>query len=278
MKLYDCIIVNDELDLIDLRLREIGHLIDHLVVVEATHDWQQNEKPLWFKEFRHRFNTYHDKIIHVVSDTVGEFPVTEWAQRRAIYEGVKDADMTDLILLSDVDEIPSREFVQWVLEYKPSRPVVAHQFLYYYWVNCRQNASWFGTMAMPRGVGRLDFQRIRDTRNGVSIDHSWSPGGYHLSWLGGFEGVKHKLGCHTVAEDSQLYSNAQNANSLPFVPTPDDEEHIRHCVTTGADLFKREKDYAKKEFVEIQPGITHPVTINDWLEEHPQYKHVEVVV
>lgn len=273
MKLYDCIIVNDELDLIDLRLREIGDLIDHLVVVEATHDWQNNEKPLWFKEFGHRFNNYAAKIIHVVSKEFGEFPITEWAQRRAIYDGVKDADMTDMVMVSDVDEIPSREFVDWVKKYKPSTPVVAHQVLYYYWVNCRQKANWFGTIAMPRGVGRLDIQQIRDTRNSLAAAQAWSPGGWHFSWMGGADGVRHKLGCHTVADDAKAYGS-----KLPFVPGPDDIDHIKHCVETGADLFNRTEDYAVKEFVPIQPGLTHPTKINEWLEAHPQYLHVEVAV
>lgn len=273
MKIYDGLMLNDELDLLELRLMEIGDLVDYVVVVESNYTFRGDSKPLWFQEFRHRFNHWESKIRHVVSDptmgsdpTVDNFivPSFEYAQRRGISEGFYGADMTDIVMISDVDEIPSRRVLDRIRRQPPASPHVFEQKLFYYSVNWMHKKPWYGTIAMPRGLSKeMDIQEIRDSRGSLpGLEH----GGWHFSWMGNADDIKHKLLCHTVADDLERFPSDIK------VPDPEGREHIEHCLETGADLFHRVGDAHKKDFVALDPGGTHPATIERWLQDHPKYE------
>lgn len=68
---YDCFPFFNELDLLELRLRELSPVVDKFVLVEATRTFQKKEKPLVFEENKNRFSSFLDKIEHIV---VGKFP------------------------------------------------------------------------------------------------------------------------------------------------------------------------------------------------------------
>lgn len=259
-------IFNNEIDLLELRLMEIGDLVNRVVVVESTKTFSGQPKPLWLEHFKHRLNRWGNKLVVIVDDPEDcTVPNVEWSQRREIFRGVENVEMTDILLLSDVDEIPSREVLQLIRKTPPARPVVLLQHLYYYSVNWKQACAWNGTMAFPRGLGRLDFQAIRNQRNMVP---PLTRGGFHFSWFGGGEDISYSLRCHTVADDAARYG------SKVTVPDPEDVGFLDECVRTGADMFRRPDAYAQKTWVEVRPGDTHPHAITQWLKEHPKYESV----
>lgn len=49
MKIYDCSIFRNELDLLEIRLKELYNHVDHFVIVEATHTFQGEPKELVLK-------------------------------------------------------------------------------------------------------------------------------------------------------------------------------------------------------------------------------------
>lgn len=115
MSLYDCFIFSTELDLLGFRLDLLHHVVDYFVIVEATHTYSGLPKDLVFRDNRQRFSNYLDKIIHVVVDDLPTGDTDRWSreiyQRNAIRRGLTEAAQDDLILISDVDEIPNPEVI-----------------------------------------------------------------------------------------------------------------------------------------------------------------------
>lgn len=261
MKLYDCFIFNDELELLELRLMETYDLVDKFVLVESPHSFMCNPKPLTYSANKGRFDEWNDKIIHVVADDIeiAAHPVVERAQRECISRGLTDAEPEDVIIVSDVDEIISRRALHGLRKHPPLRLAALVQFLYYYRVNCLQSQMWFGPTARLYGSGDVSAQSWRDDRNRVD---SIPLGGWHFSWLGDVARLQSKLQSIDVSRDS-------NGKMVP--PDVDDVKFIQNCIDTGADLFGRTDDYTRKRTVGIEPGTMHPKCINEWLEKYPVF-------
>ena len=110
--IYDTFIFWKELDILELRLAELSPVVDWFVLVESPVTFTGLSKPLYYAENKDRFSAYNDRIVHVIGDLPPNPASNAWyyegTSRNLIMEGVRDADPSDTILLSDVDEIPDR--------------------------------------------------------------------------------------------------------------------------------------------------------------------------
>ena len=266
--IVDGFLFNDEFDILELRLMELDDLVDRFVLVESPYDFQQGAKPLHFAENAERFAKYLGKIRHIVAETpCAPHPVIEHESRRQIAKGFEDLDIADVIMIGDVDEIPSRKVVQQLRRQPPSRPLVCKQDLYYYRVT-NHAGMWNGTVVMSRGLGRIDCQKQRDQRHfmqPVPID----PAGWHFSWFGDALDVAKKLSCIDVKSDNELYNS-----QLPDIPEPEDLDTIGRRVDIGDDLFGRVANF---NTVPIQPGVMHPECVTAWLVGREKYSETKVV-
>ncbi len=108
-RLYDCVVFNDELDLLEVRLRCNALLVDVFLIVEATRAFDGSPKPLHFLNARARYADWHEKIRHVAVEDMPAPVPDRWAaevhQRNAIMRGLHDASENDIVLISDADEI-----------------------------------------------------------------------------------------------------------------------------------------------------------------------------
>jgi hypothetical protein len=64
--MFDCILINDELDILDIRLNTLDSVIEKFVIVESDLTHSGKPKPLHFQENWSRFEKFKDKIIHLV--------------------------------------------------------------------------------------------------------------------------------------------------------------------------------------------------------------------
>ena len=115
MSLYDCFMYFDEDVILDLRLNTLNEYVDTFVIAEATRDHAGKEKKLNFDI--KNFSKFKDKIKYLVID---DLPIhvksrkKNWAsnhlrdqhQRNSLEKGFKNCDENDLIMISDIDEIP----------------------------------------------------------------------------------------------------------------------------------------------------------------------------
>lgn len=116
-KIYDCFTFYNELDLLDIRLAELYAHVDYFVIVEANTTFTNRSKPFYFEEHKERYSKYIDKILYVKVEDMprDENPwVNEEFQRNQISRAIVDADPQDIIMVSDVDEIPRPAAVDYV--------------------------------------------------------------------------------------------------------------------------------------------------------------------
>jgi beta-1,4-mannosyl-glycoprotein beta-1,4-N-acetylglucosaminyltransferase len=258
--IYDCFTFYNELELLDLRLRVLGPVVDRFVLVEATTTFTGKPKPLVYADNRERFAKYNDKIIYVgvTNSPLPTSPTNVWNveyyQRNAIECALWDAPQDARIMVSDIDEIPHPESV--AKHGKEGGIVGFAMHLYYYYVNCKQSQVWWGTVMASRRNG-LAPQKMRDMRS--ACPYSAHKMGWHFSFLGGVERIQEKL-----AAFSETKVNTAKTS---------DSAHIQHCMETADDLFGRTERFAQKRFVPID--ATYPDEIHGWLKEYPQmYKEI----
>lgn len=115
-RIYDCFPFFMELDLLDLRLRHLSPLVHRFVLAESAFDFAGNAKPLYFEQNKDRFAEFKDRIVHVIVKDKPPNASKRWAiqrhQRDQLARGLGDARPDDLIMISDVDEIPKLSSVE----------------------------------------------------------------------------------------------------------------------------------------------------------------------
>lgn len=131
-KVYDVVIFSVELDLLEIRMRELLNVVDYFVVLESNVTFSGDLKPLVFQDNQEQFAFAKDKIVHGVigdlqassssSAAVGisgkavpkEDPFKNEVKMRVgvshFIDSLKPAK-GDIALQSDVDEIPSSRAV-----------------------------------------------------------------------------------------------------------------------------------------------------------------------
>ena len=128
----------DEDLLLDIRLNSLEKFVKKFVITEATYTHNGNKKKLNFDI--NKFKKFKDKITYIVvdeqpknildihredsKDKIGEKLILngmarDYFQRESLSKGLKNAEDEDLILISDLDEIPNLENLNFLnLEFR----------------------------------------------------------------------------------------------------------------------------------------------------------------
>ncbi|CAG2171211.1 unnamed protein product [Oppiella nova] len=119
VQVIDTIIFSIELDLLEIRLKQLWPFVDHFIVLEADRGFTGRPKPLYLNRSLDRFSWAKDKLRYhsyggLTALMPGEGPWKNEAQMRDILNDIvaKYARNGDAIICSDVDEIPSRQTVR----------------------------------------------------------------------------------------------------------------------------------------------------------------------
>ena len=218
--IYDCFSFFNELDLLEIRLNVLKDVVDKFVLVEAGETHSGKPKPLHFKENAARFAAFRDRIVYVCVEKFPGVCTTDWArenyQRNAIADGLKGAKDDDVVLVSDLDEIPRPEKI---VEFA-GRPgaKVFDQTYYAFYLNYRnvRQQWWHGTRMvsyrdfchafdgvdvyedefLPPAVNegttasKIRCRRLPRSRGGQQIVKN---GGWHFTCLGGAEALAKKI-------------------------------------------------------------------------------------
>ncbi|KAL9552689.1 hypothetical protein MBANPS3_003647 [Mucor bainieri] len=117
-KVYDAIIFSVELDLLEIRIKELWNVVDTFVILESNATFTGVTKNLTFNEHKKRFQFAASKIHHVIIDQyalpAGEGPFyNEGRMREAMDQALVDAGAktNDMIIMSDVDELPRAQTI-----------------------------------------------------------------------------------------------------------------------------------------------------------------------
>jgi len=165
MKIFDCFMYFDEETVLELRLNVLNKYIDYFVIVESSFTHKGDKRDLKFNH--QKFKKFKDKLIYITYDEepteIAENKVNEgdddglksWkyitnanyrenGQRNHIFKGLDLAKDDDMILISDVDEIPNLENLE--LSKIREKIILFKQDMFYYKFNLKlPNLDWTGT-------------------------------------------------------------------------------------------------------------------------------------
>ena len=211
MKIWDAFTFNDELDMLECHLTELDPIVDKFVICEATTVQGDNRpKPLYYGENRGRFDAWADKIVHVVAT---DLPANDqWARERVqrdhIADGLGDAEPDDMLIFGDVDEIPSVNAVRQAAD--SGAGALYQQRCLIFAVDWELPYPWTGTCSQfIRNVNSV--ADLRNLKGGYPLLQN---AGWHMSWLGGPEGIRRKLDAHCHTEANEMIYRRLNAGTL----------------------------------------------------------------
>ena len=116
--IYDCFQFFNELDILKIRLHVLGPVVDRFVISEATETFSGLKKPLYYEENKAMFAEFEDKIIHVVVDDTpaGGTHERDTFQKNAVTRGLAGCTDDDIVIFSDLDEIPNPDKIREILQ------------------------------------------------------------------------------------------------------------------------------------------------------------------
>ena len=168
MNIFDCFMYFDEEQILELRLNVLDEKVDFFVIVESIYNHRGDKRDLLFD--KNKFLKFSKKIIYLVSEEIPNnvelinenddkkekdrkyimnAVYRENAQRNLISEGIKNANKDDLIMISDVDEIPKLESLD--LKSIKNEIFIFKQHMFHYKYNLvLPNFKWTGTKAIKK--------------------------------------------------------------------------------------------------------------------------------
>jgi len=225
MKIYDCFMYFDEEIVLDLRLNILDKYVDYFVIVESVFTHKGDKRKL---QFNHKkFEKFKDKIIYIIYDNLSEnieevktedsedeksrkyilnAAYRENGQRNFILKGLEEAINDDIILISDVDEIPNLENLD--LKKIKEKIILFKQDMFYYKFNLKlPNLVWTGTKACKKKYLNSPqwLRNIKDRKYPIyRLDTFFSKtkyidikfinnGGWHFSNIKTASEIEHKL-------------------------------------------------------------------------------------
>jgi beta-1,4-mannosyl-glycoprotein beta-1,4-N-acetylglucosaminyltransferase len=212
-KIIDCFIFNNEIDLLKQRINLLNGVVDHFVLVEANQTHSGLSKETYFESLKSEFSEVLHKIEHIVVDLPNQFlyDTTEsdveehlkinWFRenyhRNEILRGLYNLDLIDydVILISDLDEIPDPSKLNKFIESIPDGEFRVQTQKWYCWdLNRLYNNSWPGTSAIKwDDLKKTTPQTIRSKRYDDQYKNNTELFGWHCSWFGGIDQTMSKL-------------------------------------------------------------------------------------
>ena len=225
MRIFDCFMYFDEEIVLDTRLNYLDPYVDYFVIIESCYTHRGDKRDLKFDI--KKYKKFKDKIIYKVYDHIpnkiekvlendnedtksSKYIMNalyrENGQRNFISEGIKEANDEDLILVSDVDEIPKLSNID--IKKVSQKIILFKQDMFYYKFNLKlPNIEWTGTKGCKKKnlINAQWLRNIKDRKYPLyRLDTFFSKnkyisikivnnGGWHFSNIKSAEEIEHKL-------------------------------------------------------------------------------------
>ena len=226
---------NEDL-ILDLRLNYLNKFVDFFVIVESTFNHKGEKKKLNFNISK--FSKFKSKIKYIVlddqpknidiiknNDTEEKKTIKyiyngykrDHFQRNFLINGINDAAPNDMIIISDIDEIPDLEKIS--IKNIKSKLILFNQIMCYYKFNLYQkNYTWVGSRACQK-KNLISPQWLRDVKARAyplwRLDIFFSKrkyndiffvddGGWHFSYLNTAQLIEEKLRSYTHHREYDL--------------------------------------------------------------------------
>ena len=261
---YDCFQFFNELDMLKIRLNVMSPIVDKFVISEATETFSGLKKPLYYEENKEMFAEFADKIIHVVVDDTpqGYTHDRDTFQKNAVTRGLKDCKDEDIIIFSDLDEIPNPEKIKEILkDFQEDKIYHFAQRLFYCYLNMEEvsgnllsyagefegveRKKWIGTKMCSYKLlreqnlqlGELRFPERKEI--GIRVED----GGWHFGYMGGHgeKDIKKRVQEKVISAAHQEYNSKHVLNQ------------VTDQIKDGKDIFGRDAKFIRCEIDETFP-------------------------
>ena len=238
----------DEDLVLDLRLNILNNYVDGFVIAEATKDHTGKDKKLNFNI--NNFSKFKDKITYIIVDDLPlniksykkNWPVhhlRDQHQRNALSRGYKNCKDDDLIMISDIDEIPDpKKINEFEIKYKYACFMQKNFQSKINLLNISEK-HWMGTkiiqkknLKSPQWLRNIKtvkpaFWKFYKPRQPQLIYN----GGWHFSFLKEPERIAKKIKAYSHSE----YNKTEFTN----------EKKIEERIKNRKDIFDRDFKYEK---------------------------------
>ena len=268
--IYDCFSYLDEDLLLDLRLNILNDFVDFFVIVEGNKTWQNNSKKLKFDI--NKYSKFKNKIKYIKVEDLpeGEDPYKrENFQRNSILRGLSNADDEDIIMISDLDEIPNPKVLT---NFKKEMKYAAFkQKHFYYKFNLQSNnyPYWYGTricikkfLKSPQWLRDLKFKKRPFWRiDKLRLNNIIDEGGWHF--------------CNLKKPDLLLYKYqnlCETNDPINFKEKIDkkflDINEISKRIELGDDIIGRKDNFSKVELDNSFPNylLENREKYHEWIQ------------
>ena len=221
-RIVDCFLYYNEMEMLEYRLKVLWDVVDFFVISESAYSFMG--KPKTFLDFTNsRLFKYLSKIIVVRINVFPFFsPDTtkneQWNnenyQRDSLMDGIdylirnkKQLDDRDIIVLSDVDEIPDPETLR-VLSYTKNGVdncfIILKQKYYCYNITTIRDFDWYHVkaftykswqhMLQSQNLSVIRLYGVTDKMPSFITNYKiFVYGGWHLSYFGNVEFIRNKI-------------------------------------------------------------------------------------
>lgn len=271
---YDCIPFFNELDILNLRLHILNPYVDRFVIEEATVTFSGEPKELCFEKNKELFKEFLPKIDYIVVDDSPKEATTherDKFQKNQLIRGLTNITDDDVIIVSDVDEIPNPEELKKII-FGFNKDTVYHmaQRMFYGFLNIEEisgkllsitgdfegieHKQWLGTKVISKKLipqtGIIDIREFptEDDRS-IRIEN----GGWHFGYMGGRgeRDASKRIGIKVQAAAHQEYSSK------------DTLAEVVDRLIIGQDMFGRDA-----QFMQVPIDETYPLYLREHLQEY----------
>jgi hypothetical protein len=245
MRIFDCFTFFNEIFLLKVRCEELKSLNVTHVLVESETTFTGNKKGLVFSKNKDDFSQYdiHGFVAELPNN--GNAWDNEKAQRNYILTALNElgAQDDDIIIVSDLDEIPKAESIK---DYLPDENLTALRVdTYRYYLNCLEaKQNWI----MPR-ICRFKYLKSRtpDAIRNSGYEHTIGNSGWHMSYVCNVEELKYKVESFSHVElntdefkDKLEYKrgSCQSLFGTDFWQVVDIDENLPKYVQDNKEEFK----------------------------------------
>lgn len=240
-------IINTELEWLEIRMGQMTSQVDYFVIIESTKTFTDEDKPLYVRDNWDRYAKYHHKmILHTLDTTNADFS-DAWSRERfsrnAMYDqvipkltGDQEAYQGDVILVSDVDEIPRPDALKALRNCEFPTTVTLHTKMYYYSFQWLKRGDWPHPQATFYNREKTVLPQDLRTSNGGNLYNA----GWHCSY------------CFSTVEEMATKINSFSHAELNREEFKDPDKIVGR-VRGGRDMFDRENEHFDR--VEDNPDV-----------------------
>lgn len=274
MKIYDCFMFWNEIDLLYIRLDILYNYVYKFIICESkeSHSKRITKDEYVFIKNKELYEKFMDKIIFIPieklpfeGDTAKNNNIlwkNENWQRKYLFNGIKNIkniNNNDIIAISDLDEIYDPKILPYVFENISKKYVIGciHK-LFYYYVNNLKKQNWKGTFFIEN-KNIINPELLQDLRNSRNNLNDYCIGGWHYSWMGGLNRIQEKF--KVVAEHD-------------IINQFDNKKHISNVLKNNSDLFNRKGYFGESTLIDIHKDNNSPENINHYIEKFPYLLYI----